>query len=82
VALYGQTVLSAPPGSGFNLTAWVLPFLAFVGGGTVLFFFLKQQSSVKKEAPVMETDEPEISGLSAEEMEYREALRKELEARK
>jgi len=30
---YGETVLSAPTKSGFNLTAWLTPFAAIVGGG-------------------------------------------------
>jgi cytochrome c-type biogenesis protein CcmH len=40
---YGQTILSAPPRRGFNLMAWILPFLAFAVGGSVLFVFLKNQ---------------------------------------
>lgn len=30
---YGETVLSAPSKSGFNLTAWLTPFAAILGGG-------------------------------------------------
>jgi len=30
---YGETVLSAPTKTGFNLTAWLTPFAALVGGG-------------------------------------------------
>ena len=30
---YGETVLSAPTKFGFNLTAWMTPFLALVAGG-------------------------------------------------
>ncbi len=30
---YGETVLSAPTKSGFNLTAWIMPFAALVIGG-------------------------------------------------
>ena len=30
---YGETVLSAPTKTGFNLTAWVTPFAALVVGG-------------------------------------------------
>lgn len=30
---YGETVLSAPTKTGFNLTAWVTPFAALVAGG-------------------------------------------------
>jgi cytochrome c-type biogenesis protein CcmH len=30
---YGETILSAPTKTGFNLTAWLTPFAALVGGG-------------------------------------------------
>lgn len=30
---YGETVLSAPTKSGFNLSAWITPFVALVIGG-------------------------------------------------
>ena len=36
VEKYGETVLSAPTKSGFNLTAWVIPFGALmIGGGWI-----------------------------------------------
>ena len=36
---YGESVLAAPPKSGFNLVAWVVPFAA-VGVAAVLLFFV------------------------------------------
>jgi cytochrome c-type biogenesis protein CcmH/NrfF len=39
---YGTTVLSAPPASGFNLTAWVMPFAALFIGALVAIYFLRQ----------------------------------------
>ncbi len=33
VVKYGETVLSAPTKSGFNLSAWITPFAALVIGG-------------------------------------------------
>jgi cytochrome c-type biogenesis protein CcmH len=36
VAEYGQGILAAPPKKGFNLLAWVLPFVALFGGALVL----------------------------------------------
>jgi len=32
---YGLIILSAPPASGFHLTAWVVPFIALILGGFV-----------------------------------------------
>ena len=36
VAQFGQRVLAAPPREGFNLLAWVLPFVALGVGAVVL----------------------------------------------
>ena len=77
VAQFGQTVLAAPPKSGFNLTAWGIPFLAFILGGAVLFAFLKNQ---KKNGPHLG---PPVSPRPRnEEDSYRARLLEELEHRK
>src|SRR5262245_66162167 len=39
---YGSTVLAAPPASGFNLAAWVMPFAALAIGALVAVYFLRQ----------------------------------------
>ena len=39
---YGSTVLAAPPASGFNLTAWVTPFVALAIGALVAVLFVKR----------------------------------------
>ena len=39
---YGITVLSAPPVSGFNLTAWVMPFAALAIGLIMALYFLRR----------------------------------------
>jgi len=79
VSQYGETVLSAPPKRGFSLTAWALPFLAFLLGGTVLFTFLKRQQQSTGDPPPSKTSEAsEVS----ENDRYREQFRKEMENRK
>ncbi len=74
VAQYGEQVLSSPPKRGFNLVAWILPFVAILGGGGVIYIALKawirrgkggQTNALTK---VEEMDE-----------EYRRQLEKELE---
>jgi cytochrome c-type biogenesis protein CcmH len=41
---YGTKVLSAPPTSDwFNLSAWVMPFLALLAGGVVVVYFLRSR---------------------------------------
>jgi len=42
VEKYGTPVLSAPPVSGFNLAAWIIPFAALAIGALVAIYFLRQ----------------------------------------
>lgn len=74
VAKYGEQVLSAPPKKGFNLTAYVTPFVAIVAAAIGLVLVLKVWAKRGKLAP--ETTEveprPEVKD------EYRERLEKEL----
>ncbi len=71
---YGEQVLASPPKRGFNLTAWILPFAAILGGGGIIYMALKKwvwqgrQSATPAEAEVEEGDE-----------EYQSRLKKELE---
>ena len=37
VNIYGEQILAAPPKSGFNLSAYVLPFAFLLLGGVVLY---------------------------------------------
>ena len=48
---YGLTVLSAPPAAGFNLTAWIMPFVALVLGGLLVVYFVRQFRSRWVPAP-------------------------------
>jgi cytochrome c-type biogenesis protein CcmH len=73
VAQYGEQVLASPPKRGFNLTAWILPFAAILGGGGIIYMAVKKwvwqgrQSAITAEAEVEESDE-----------EYQRRLEKEL----
>jgi cytochrome c-type biogenesis protein CcmH/NrfF len=42
VEKYGAAVLSAPPASGFNLTAWLMPFVALGIGALLAITFLRR----------------------------------------
>ena len=39
---YGTTVLAAPPASGFNLAAWIMPFAALGIGMLTAIYFLRR----------------------------------------
>ena len=47
---YGETVLSAPTKFGFNLTAWVMPFIALVAGGVGVRKVINSWIGKKEEA--------------------------------
>ena len=46
VARYGESILSAPKAEGIGLAAYVMPGLAFLAGGGLLFWFLRRQTRV------------------------------------
>jgi len=59
VAQYGDRVLAAPPRRGFNWLIYVIPPLAIIGGGYILYRALrswKQSSSVSPEVAQPQQD--------------------------
>ena len=42
VSKYGEWILLEPQAHGFNLVAYVLPLVAFAGGGVVIYLLLKR----------------------------------------
>ena len=42
VRQYGEQVLASPPKRGFNLTAWILPFVAIAAGGLVVYILVRK----------------------------------------
>ncbi len=72
VAQYGEVVLSSPPKRGFNLVAWVTPFVFILVGGVVIYIALKKWAKRGRYSPVsIVTEEGD------EEYEHR--VEKELE---
>jgi len=65
---YGSTVLSAPPVSGFNLTAWITPFAALVIGALMAIYFLRQFRSRWTGAPESTADLTKYQGKVEEEL--------------
>lgn len=75
VSRYGEKILSAPTRKGFNLTAWVLPFLAVISGGGVLYLILGKWHSKSRERK----DDRKPVGRGKLEKEYLERFERELE---
>ncbi|MFQ5911748.1 MAG: cytochrome c-type biogenesis protein CcmH [Nitrospinota bacterium] len=59
VEQYGEKVLAAPTKRGFNLLAWILPFLAILVGGVGIFAVLRRW---KRSFPREEAEECAPSG--------------------
>lgn len=76
VAQYGERVLSAPTKEGFNLTAWVTPFVAILAGAILIYLLLRAWvARGRLSEPV--TAGPGTSRGSDEE--YRRRLERELD---
>ena len=57
---YGETVLSSPLKSGFNLTAWVMPFAMLLAGGLgitkILDLWIRKNKKVGNDSAEQEDD--------------------------
>ncbi|TET46087.1 hypothetical protein E3J59_03375, partial [Candidatus Aerophobetes bacterium] len=75
VAQYGEKILAAPPKKGFNLTAWITPFVVIaLGAGIVYLVITKWVFRGKiRQKRIRKTHPQEI------EDKYRKKLKKELE---
>ncbi len=61
---YGEKILSSPTASGFNLVAWVAPFVVIGIGGIFLVFTLKRWSRRGRPAPDVATPPQPASAYS------------------
>ncbi|MSS73253.1 MAG: cytochrome c-type biogenesis protein CcmH [Candidatus Latescibacteria bacterium] len=71
VAQYGEVVLAAPTKKGFNLTAWILPFVMILVGGGIVRVVIKRWTK-----PGARSDPGRSS--PAEDAEYQARVEKEL----
>ena len=77
VSTHGEKILAAPTKKGFNLTAWILPFLAIIlGAGGIYIFIGKSLISRKDTSGESEYDnkkqEPEAKYLDLFEKELKD----------
>ena len=62
VQKYGPTVLAAPPATGFNLVAWVMPFAVFFSAmGFAVLVVLRWKQRAPATAPAV--DSPELDAM-------------------
>ncbi|NOX97097.1 MAG: cytochrome c-type biogenesis protein CcmH [Nitrospirae bacterium] len=74
--MYGEKILSAPTKKGFNLTAWIAPFLAIALGGLAIYLIIIKWVKTRKKLD--KKDKFESKGKE-EDNKYREKLKKELD---
>ena len=74
VTKYGEKVLSAPTTVGFNLAAWITPFLALLVGGVAVGLVSLRWS--RQRAQQVTVEKP---GVDPQTDQYRERLKKELD---
>lgn len=59
VAQYGERILAKPTKQGFNLLAWILPFVALTIGALILWRFLHRNAApVQTPTPTMMAADP------------------------
>jgi cytochrome c-type biogenesis protein CcmH len=75
VERYGEAVLAAPVKTGFNLVVWVVPFVAVVAGGIVLWLIIRRWVRRGRE-PVPEA--AMAAQDDADDERYRELVEREL----
>ena len=73
VTQYGEQVLVTPPKSGFNLVAYILPFVALMVGGYIIYLSLKRWVW---QGEVQQADAEELSEKDDEK--YRLRMEREL----
>jgi len=64
---HGETILTTPPKRGFNLVAYILPFIGLLIGAIIAFFFVKKWGKTAETATV----EPGATETLSSEMQQK-----------
>lgn len=72
VSSYGEKVLSAPTTTGFNLVAWITPFVVVVAGAVLIGLMSMRWTKRESQEQTSEPNAPAVTD------EYRDRLQKEL----
>jgi cytochrome c-type biogenesis protein CcmH len=70
VAQYGERILAKPTKQGFNLLAWILPFVALVIGGLVLWRFLHRHAEPAPGVMAADPNDPYAQRMEQELKEF------------
>ncbi|MCL5735345.1 MAG: cytochrome c-type biogenesis protein CcmH [Actinobacteria bacterium] len=74
VSQYGEKILAAPTKRGFNLAAWLTPFVALIVGGVAVYFLVTTWTSKRHLAR-----EPEPGSIEESPDEMRPELIRQME---
>jgi cytochrome c-type biogenesis protein CcmH len=55
VSQYGEVVLAAPTKTGFNVAAWVIPFVGLIVGAVAIYFLLGMWSARREDPALPDT---------------------------
>lgn len=72
---YGEKVLASPTKKGFNLTAWITPFVAILLGGAIIFFLVRRWVSSRQ---AVNAEVQEVTAFRDYDEKYRKKLDDEL----
>jgi cytochrome c-type biogenesis protein CcmH len=70
VAVYGKQILAAPTKEGFDLLAWILPFVGLIGGALVLGFLAWRWSRGREPRPPTPALSPALERRVDEELAH------------
>jgi cytochrome c-type biogenesis protein CcmH/NrfF len=76
VQKYGPTVLAAPTTTGFDRTAWIMPFAALITGFAILLLIIRAWKD--RPAPAIANGVRPVHGMELDQ--FREQARKETES--
>jgi cytochrome c-type biogenesis protein CcmH len=78
VVKYGERILAAPTKEGFNLTAWILPFVALIVGGFIVAKVISGWKQQAQRSNQLQTAAQKQSEQKPVADQYAERLEREL----
>ncbi|MCF7804807.1 MAG: cytochrome c-type biogenesis protein CcmH [Candidatus Marinimicrobia bacterium] len=81
ISIYGEQILAAPPKSGFNLSAYILPFVFLVLGGGIVYSIASKWMSGDDESRETDPTHPGNTdpATNSNSLKHRDQIEQELE---
>ncbi len=78
VERFGEKILSSPTKEGFNLVAWITPFLAIFAGGWGVNRIVRSWAKKRTSKTLAENSHEETPGTEEKESPYKKRMEEEL----